>query len=202
MSVETPAVEVDADADVKVAAAISFLAPEVEVETEKLNLGGGVGAVESEVTVDTQRVEAPGGQVESNVEISEGSEGLVSSNAAMKVTEESNISEPEKETNIAGESGMEISFEIKAPENFPGSDSGDELSPEEIQQKLAALGEISDENNESDGEEQVTSPRVKFETSSSMLDSVPEDERDPEEESEASSAEDQAGDKADNLTAL
>ncbi|XP_063674971.1 amphiphysin-like isoform X3 [Bolinopsis microptera] len=65
------------------------------------------------------------------------------------------------------------------------SDSSDDLSPEEIKQKLAALGEFSDENNLSSDEEDEY--KVRFDASVSMLESVPEDATDSEAESEASS---------------
>ena len=139
----------------------------------------------------------PAENVEVDVEVSGSIEGAAVVQGGVEVT-----GELEKEVEVE-EAEMFAGVQTPTEKEELQSDSGDDLSPEEVQQKLAALGEpLSDENNESDEDEEPLSPsRMRFEASVSMLESVPEDEdgrSESEEESEGSSV-GEAGGKHTNV---
>jgi len=198
VSVETPEVSVET--------------PEVSVETPEVSVETPVVSIETpEVSIETPEVsaeipESPAVSVEANVETSGEAEGSGAVDTAVEAAAEASVEVPDVQLGLKADIPVEIEVsveakvsdedkevaEVKTPteeseEDHFDSDSGDDLTPEEVQQKLAALGEFSDENNESSDEDD---PRVRFETSVSILESVPEDATDSEGDSETSSVED------------
>ena len=189
VAVETPVVEPEVETP-----EVAVETPEVEQEVETPEV-----AVETpEVKVAAAKI--PAENVEVDVEVSGAIEGAAAAVGTVEVT-----GEIEKEVEVEDQKEAEMFAGVQTPTEKEElqSDSGDDLSPEEVQQKLAALGEpLSDENNESDEDEEPLSPsRMRFEASVSMLESVPEDEdgrSESEEESEGSSV-GEAGGKHTNV---
>ncbi|KAL5256803.1 hypothetical protein ACHWQZ_G011910 [Mnemiopsis leidyi] len=190
VAVKTPEVAVETPEVVKT--------PELAVETPEL-------AVEtSELAVEAPKVPA------ANMEVDVAASGAVEGAAAAEVSVEV-VGQVETEAEVevkisetdSEDEGLLAEVQDPAEKEELQSDSGDDMSPEEVQQKLAALGEqLSDENNESDKEEEepLSPSRVRFDASVSMLESVPEDEdggSESEEESEGSSVGEAGGKHSD-----
>ena len=181
LSVESPEVsfgipDVDVDTEVivetpeiKSPVSIGCQTPNFDMKEDIMASAGAELSVETVETVVEAAVQAA---EDNDVEVSVETPGLViCQRAVLDVGRDDELDEVEVQTPTSTE-GEESD-----------SDSGDDLTPEEIKQKLAALGEFSD-NLSSDEEDEY---KVRFDASVSMLESVPEDATDSEAESEASS---------------
>lgn len=206
--VDTPDVEadvnVDADADV---------AADVDAEGGiDLGLSSAVEAAADVKAVEAVEVsgsvEVPDCQIGGlGAAVAAGLELVGSAEASAEI--EISAEAPQVEVSAAAdESEGEVDFDkastsSSSSSNSSSSSSSNDLTPEEVQQKLAALGEVEMAGSGSDSDEDPSSPsKVRFEGQVSVLESVPEDPSDNESHNSEHEDEEKKKESDDDVTAL